>query len=262
MNVHNTYIICATQRSGSTLLCSLLSNLGIAGQPQEFLLPEKETEFSYSTEDYANYVRQVMTHFATENGASGVKVMNNTWDYILGKLKKHPDYIGLSDSKIVEKLFPNVKFIFMTRRNKFRQAISLSRAEKSQVWEKHNHRSNEPTSIQGELHPFYLKNALKRAQEREQFWIDFFKENNIQPLEIEYETLTKSYQTLIPKVLAFIGVEYPSSLRIEQNKLKKQADLYTELLIIYYQLYFILYNFLPKPIFGYLRWLKHRLMTS
>lgn len=260
--IQQTYIICATQRSGSTLLCSFLSNLRIAGQPGEFLLPEREPESPFSTENYADYVHQLLVHFATSNGVSGVKIMNNTWEYILERLREQPEFGKLSEAEIVKLLFPNVKFIFMIRRNKFRQAISLSRAEKSRVWEKHNQISKKQSSIQTELHPFYLKSALKRVHEREQAWIDFFKRNDIQPLEMEYETLVKSYQTIIPGVLDFIGIEYPTDLKVEQNKLKKQADMYTEFLIMYYRVYFLLYNFLPESVFGYLRWLKHKLITS
>ena len=137
----------------------------------------------------------------------------------------------------------------------------MSRAEKSRVWEKNKRTSEKPISTLSELHPFYLKNALKRTYERERFWIDFFKKNGIQPLEIEYETLVQEYQTLVPEILDFIGVQTSGDLKVEQNKLKKQADFYTEILIIYYRIYFLLYNFLPEPAFGCLRWIKHRVMA-
>ena len=32
----DTYLICATQRSGSTLLCELLKQTGVAGRPEEY----------------------------------------------------------------------------------------------------------------------------------------------------------------------------------------------------------------------------------
>src|SRR6476660_7881628 len=32
----HTYLVCATPRSGSTLLCELLSATGVAGRPQEY----------------------------------------------------------------------------------------------------------------------------------------------------------------------------------------------------------------------------------
>jgi len=31
-----SYLVCATERSGSTLLCELLAGTGVAGRPEEF----------------------------------------------------------------------------------------------------------------------------------------------------------------------------------------------------------------------------------
>ena len=39
----HTYLICATQRSGSTLLCELLKQTGVAGRPEEYFEAQFET---------------------------------------------------------------------------------------------------------------------------------------------------------------------------------------------------------------------------
>ena len=36
MQILTSYLICATQRSGSYLLCEALKNTGIAGKPEEY----------------------------------------------------------------------------------------------------------------------------------------------------------------------------------------------------------------------------------
>jgi len=97
--------------------------------------------------------------------------------------------------------------------------------------------------------------------DREQFWVNFFHENSIQPIEIDYENLIENYREIVPKILDFIGISYPKTLQITQNKLKKQSDFYTEFLILYYHTYFLFYRYLPKPLFSKLRWLKNRLVT-
>ena len=38
-----SYLVCATQRSGSTLLCELLKDTGVAGRPQEFFEAMRDT---------------------------------------------------------------------------------------------------------------------------------------------------------------------------------------------------------------------------
>ena len=34
--LRRSYLVCATQRSGSTLLCELLKDTGVAGRPEEY----------------------------------------------------------------------------------------------------------------------------------------------------------------------------------------------------------------------------------
>ena len=38
-----SYIVCSTQRSGSTYLCQLLTGTGVAGVPQEYFEARAET---------------------------------------------------------------------------------------------------------------------------------------------------------------------------------------------------------------------------
>ena len=220
VKLRKTYIICATQRSGSTLLCRFLENSGLAGHPAEFLLPndKAEAEFGQHFPDsgYDEYIQSRMVHFASDNGVSGVKIMNNTWQMMMERLRQQPKYAGYSEQQIILSLFPQASFIFITRREKIRQAISLSRAEQTAVWEKHSSsRATENTqkhSKAKDLHPFYVKSALKRVGDREQFWVNFFHENSIQPIEIDYENLIENYREIVPKILDFIGISYPKNI--------------------------------------------------
>src|SRR3954452_11039205 len=59
-NVTKSLLVCATPRSGSTLLCALLDGTGVAGRPQEFFerlghsgLPRQPREYFEGVEDRA-----------------------------------------------------------------------------------------------------------------------------------------------------------------------------------------------------------------
>ena len=41
--VERSYLVCATQRSGSTLLCELLKDTGVAGRPEEYFEATRDT---------------------------------------------------------------------------------------------------------------------------------------------------------------------------------------------------------------------------
>ncbi|MDP9189057.1 MAG: Stf0 sulfotransferase family protein, partial [Actinomycetota bacterium] len=70
--VRKSCLVCATPRSGSTLLCALLAGTGVARQPQEFFerlahsgLPRQPREYFAGVEDAA-----LLAHLApTDPGA-------------------------------------------------------------------------------------------------------------------------------------------------------------------------------------------------
>ena len=60
-----SYLVCATPRSGSTLLCHLLSQTGLAGRPEEYFealrhsgIPRRPTEY-FDPERHANIIERL-----------------------------------------------------------------------------------------------------------------------------------------------------------------------------------------------------------
>jgi LPS sulfotransferase NodH len=252
-----TYIICATQRSGSTLLCSLLSNTNLAGRPKEFLISTLEAAEVDPSTDLISVIQSELTKRASDNGVSGVKLMQNHFDILLRELRKIYLDPALSEIDLVNKVFPNVSFIFITREDKLRQAVSLSRAEHTSAWEKHHSGQAKRPSWLTQVTPFYLKTALQRVKDREQYWHDFFARYPHNVWQISYETLVKTQPESLLKCLDYLGLEAQPDTPLGQTTLKKQADVFTEFLIGYYHLYFALYRLLPEPIFALLRQFKH-----
>ncbi|MCA9930706.1 MAG: hypothetical protein KC419_19610, partial [Anaerolineales bacterium] len=72
-----SYMICATPRSGSTLLCEALRNTGLAGNPDEYFGPMHVARWTekWQTQSEKEYFARVLVHGSGENGVWGVKVM-------------------------------------------------------------------------------------------------------------------------------------------------------------------------------------------
>lgn len=257
IELKSTYIICATQRSGSTLLCSLLKNTGLAGKPGEFLIPVMERIEAGEPVDLVAEIERELAERASATGVSGVKLMQNHFDAMLRVLRNLYADPSLSDIDLVRKVFPNVSFIFMTREDKLRQAISLSRAEHTAAWEKHHEGKAQRPSWLTQITPFYLKAALERVSDREQYWHDFFVGHPQSSFQLSYEALVANQSGNLLACLAYLEIETSPDTPLGQTALKKQADLFTEFLIAYYHLYFAVYRLLPAPVFALLRRLKH-----
>lgn len=126
------YFVLSSHRSGSSLLCELLSKTGVAGHPGEFFshwngMSHKSWDYS----DYPAYIQRVIEDIITSNGVFAAKVMTGLIGGIEGavaEFRKHPDCAQTPLKELLAKFFPNLKFIYLMRRNKVAQAVSWWKA--------------------------------------------------------------------------------------------------------------------------------------
>src|SRR5215208_481849 len=163
-----SYLVCATPRSGSTLLCKLLDATGVAGHPEEYFealrhsgLPRRPHEYFdperhanivrrlafrempdrpatpnelWAPDTYERYVDWVLEQGSTANGVFGAKLM---WGYLgdFAQLLRGIDgAAGLPLPALLERVFPGLRYVRITRRDKVRQAVSLWKAVQTQAW--------------------------------------------------------------------------------------------------------------------------------
>ena len=135
-----TYIICTNPRSGSWLLSEGLASTGLAGNPREwFNLGEEQQHrarwrMDHSTDLFAAYFGQARAESTTSNGVSGIKVHYYQLAELTKKMAAIEGFRGLTDAQLMSKAFPNAKYLWLTRRDKARQAISLRLASSTSEW--------------------------------------------------------------------------------------------------------------------------------
>ena len=205
------YIICSSPRTGSSLLAHTMVAMGV-GNPREFLNPAMTKYFSLcGVEHFMKptpdaYIDRLKREH-TVNDVFAIKTHYTD-------LARVPDIFNN-----VGALFPNAKFIAVTRRNVLRQALSASRAVQTNAWNAY-----EPEQKKPRFNPCaVLKHVVHILGELER-WEAFFKSNGIRPLRIVYEDLDADYYNTVERVTSFLGV----SGSIPPPPLKKQADATTE----------------------------------
>jgi LPS sulfotransferase NodH len=90
-----SYLVCASQRSGTTMLCRALADTGIAGLPEEYFLAVDEREQprwpgwehgpfgrAHQARDRDHYLQIVYNLGSTPNGIFAAKLM---WNNVLGR---------------------------------------------------------------------------------------------------------------------------------------------------------------------------------
>jgi LPS sulfotransferase NodH len=119
-----SYTIAFTLRSGSNLLCDYLTANGF-GRPNEYFQHSLEPA---TPRDFSTALQRLLTEHSV-NGIFGAKV---TWDqknWFVDAIRRH---FGSDDG--VDFLSPRHRWIFLRRRDKVEQAVSVFRAKESGAW--------------------------------------------------------------------------------------------------------------------------------
>ena len=250
-----SYLVCATPRSGSTLLCDLLDQTGVAGHPEEYFealshsgLPRRAHEYFdpdrhaniierlafrempdrapepndlWQPETYDRYLAWALEQGTTDNGVFGAKLM---WGYLgdfADLLRGIDGMAGLPVPELLGRAFPGVRYVRITRQDKVRQAVSLWRAVQTQAWRA----GGDPGARVEPTFSFRAINYLVRLlTAHDASWDAYFLGLGEQPLTLTYEELAEAHDPVVRRVLEHLGVEAPAELRIDRPRLKIQAD--------------------------------------
>jgi trehalose 2-sulfotransferase len=142
-----SYLVCASQRSGTELLCRGLAATGVAGCPKEYFLaedPAKLPDWGFWEEgpfaaghdvgDRESYLTLVYRLGSTPNGVFGAKIHWNNLRWALAKFSELARFAGLGRGAILHTAFPNLRVVDVTRRDRVRQAVSWARMAQDGMW--------------------------------------------------------------------------------------------------------------------------------
>ena len=131
-----SYLVCASQRSGTTMLCRALADIGTAGRPEEYFLAVDEVAqpgwrcWEHGPYGMANgarsreeYLEIVYRLGSTPNGIFGAKLMWNNVPWAVAKFKEVPRFSGLDRAEVFHAAFPGLRIVNITRRDRLRQAV-------------------------------------------------------------------------------------------------------------------------------------------
>jgi len=230
-----SYIICATPRSGSTLLCDLLTDTGMAGRPDSFFNFD-----SFDWPDYFNvstlgwgdkhefdqtYLSAVLEFGSNNTTVFGLRLMWETLDVLLEQLEVlYPDLDN--DKDRFRSAFGDCVYLHLTREDKVAQAVSNLKAEQTGLWHAWDDGS-ERERLKPAATPIYDGQALRElvatAQEHEKAWIDWFSQHDIVPVGLSYESLAAYPQRTLATILTVLDLD-PAGAQNIKPKSAKLAD--------------------------------------
>ena len=237
MSKRTNYLILATPRSGSTLLGQGLQASGLAGEPKEFFGHKMAFWMErWRTPALPTYAARLSEERATANGVFGAKLLYRQLLHLENVARQDPELADRPLPDVLDRLFPNLHWIWVTREDKVRQAISWFKARQTGVWGQDQGQSapklgrawrlgDEPLEP-GELAFDYEGiAALKRQAETEDAAIgQFFAENGITPFRVVYEEFSPRYAETIDALLRWMGITLPRDLILPNPRTMKLAD--------------------------------------
>src|SRR5437899_2678408 len=105
MRPKQSYLICATPRSGSYLLCEALTNTSLAGRPTEFFDLHQEKKlldyWQLTVNEYDQYISKVFSLGTTPNGVFGAKIHWFTFDRCMAKFRTLSGYSQMGEAEVL-----------------------------------------------------------------------------------------------------------------------------------------------------------------
>src|SRR5579875_374901 len=256
-----SYLVCATPRSGSTLLCRALDQTGVAGHPEEYFealrrsgLPRRPHEYFdprrhaniverlafrempdgmaepnplWHPDTYDQYLAWALEQGTTPNGVFGAKLM---WGYLgdFAQLLRGIDGMGGRPlPELLARCFPGLRYIRITRENKVRQAVSLWKAVQTQAW-----KQEAGDEVKRTVEPLFSFRAInylvRQLTAHDASWDAYFVGLGHEPLKLTYEELAQSTEEVVARVLDYLAIPAPSDAPLVPPRLSQQADAVSE----------------------------------
>lgn len=237
------YLVCATPRSGSTLLCEMLGETGHAGRPLEHFevlrhssLPRQPREYFEgvksarllgrlaptepgipSTESPGEWWERILAEGRSHNGVWAGKLMWGHTEDFLARARELPGLAGADLRTALWALLDEPRFVFVTRADKVEQAVSLWRAVQTQSW-----RSGEAARDHSPVYEFEgIDHLLRLLESEERSWAEWFSDARVQPIGVTYEELDASPGETVARVLEALGLP---AYGVDVPRLSRQRD--------------------------------------
>jgi LPS sulfotransferase NodH len=206
----------------------------VAGNPREWFNRMEEQQqrarwrMDHSTDlSFPAYLRIARAESTTSNGISGIKLHYFQLAALRTKMEALENIPGLTNAQVMSKLFPQATYLWLRRRDKARQAISLHIAFSTDEWwaidgvarDKREGATGAP-----EFDPHAIERMESGLVEGDSKWRSFFDDNRIEPFVVHYEDLAADYPGVIQGVLKWLGAPNPGSIVVPASRLMRQSD--------------------------------------
>ncbi|MBA4024704.1 MAG: sulfotransferase [Gordonia sp.] len=239
-----SYLVLASQRSGSTLLVESLRATGIAGNPEEFFqylpttsaAPQPREWFAEvtdpdvlalldpldpgtpATETSQEWRDRILQAGRSDNGVWGGKLMWNQTPLLVDRAAGLPGRSGSDLRSAIDDVLGDVLLVKVSRENVVDQAVSFWRAVQTRVW---RGKADPERDAGAQYNADGIAHLVTELRNQEAGWRAWFADNDITPFEVGYEELTADTTKVVATILEALGLDPAAA---PPPDLEKQGD--------------------------------------
>ena len=233
---YDSYVVCTSPRSGSTLLCRLLASTGVAGNPESWFHNPSVTDWLANfnlAEDNSLSEREILLKIfeagivkgRANNGIFGLRLQRHSFDFLQQKLAVLNPALW-NDAQRFKAVFGNTLYIHLSRQDKVKQAVSYVKASQSGLWHvapdgTELERLSAPTEL--EYNADDIRKCFVELSAYDQGWKRWFATEKINPLPISYESLSENPLQTLRWLLDRLGLYSEPATGVEVS-VAKLAD--------------------------------------
>lgn len=203
-----TVMIAFTARTGSTHLCAAFHQAGYSHAPSEIFNPRgpvQEEAWRLGAKSFASYFEGL------SNQPDDVFIFKTCWQDV------EPFAPALCS------IFPNLRVVYLSRRNDAAQAVSAFKAELSGTWHRYKGDAAPSEILETDFSLLRLLTIHEEQMKERQNWQRWFAANGITPLKLVYEAFEDDVNIALQALVPTLGLPLASQIP-QQTGLQKLAD--------------------------------------
>jgi LPS sulfotransferase NodH len=158
---------------------------------------------------HPDYIARLLERRTSKNGVFGIK---EHFHHFEAFLKGYPELLDV--------LAP-VTYIYISRRDKVAQAVSMAKALQTNWWSSRMEEGPKPPlQYDREL----IEKCLKEVALQDAGWLKWFEAQAIAPFELTYEDLIADTDGAVGSIVELLGVENDERVAVTVPPAKKQSD--------------------------------------
>jgi LPS sulfotransferase NodH len=218
--LRRSYIVASSYRCGSTFLCTELWKTGVLGAPTEYVNQDKgyaaiptPTEpgrlmIRLGAKTPEDYFHKLLERRTGRNGIFGMKAHFHHFEPALAWCPT-----------MLEILAP-VTFIYINRRDKVAQAVSMAKAMQTNAWMSFDPVTGKNVRYDAD----FIAHCMNEVEQQRIGWWRWFEANAVTPFVVTYEDMLADKDSTVRSIMELLEVQNDEPEKVDLPAVEKQAD--------------------------------------